>query len=264
MFSWNVNGIRAILRKGALQSFIDKYQPDILCIQETKANQSQVDYKPDNYFSFWNSASRPGYSGTLVFTKKPPLKVFYDFSNEIAKKFKLNTPDKYGIPNKEGRLITLEFDSFWLVNVYVPNSKGDLSRLSLRKNQWDKAFAFYLKKLSSTKPVISCGDMNVAHEEIDLFNAKIHHKDHGFTDDERAGFTNYINSGFIDIFRKMHPSEVSYTWWSALGSSRINNKGWRIDYWLISNCLTDKVIKSKIYTLETGSDHCPISIEINL
>lgn len=256
IYSWNVNGLRAVLRKGALQDFIKKEQPDILCLQETKAKQGQAEVDFPEYEELWNSADRPGYAGTAIFTKIKPISVRNDLPTSK------DLQDQFGDPLTEGRILTAEFEEFFLVNVYTPNSKDGLKRLSLREKLWDPEFLKYLKKLEETKPVVVCGDFNAAHEEIDLARPKTNHHSAGFTDEERRGITNYINAGLIDTFRILHSEEVRYTWWSHWGQARANNVGWRIDYFFISESLRKNLKSAEIYENYMGSDHCPISIEL--
>ena len=249
IISWNVNGIRAVIKKG-FYDFIDEYKPDILCLQETKAHPEQVDIKLNQYpYQFWNSAEKKGYSGTAIFSKKEPLSV----KNNIG-------IDKH---DNEGRVIAVEFEDYFLVTVYTPNSKRELLRLEYRAQEWDVDFLKYLKKLEEEKPVIFCGDLNVAHKEIDLKNPKTNKRNAGFTDEERLGFDNYIESGFIDTFREFEKGEGHYTWWSYMFNSRAKNVGWRIDYFCISQILRPKLAKSYILKDVMGSDHAPVAIEIN-
>jgi exodeoxyribonuclease III len=263
IYSWNVNGIRAVWNKGKFQEFIKEHDPDILCLQETKAQQDQSEVDLPQYQEYWNSADKKGYSGTAIFTKTKPLKIINGFSDEINKYF--DGPDKFGDPIKEGRVITAEYDKFFLVSVYTPNSKGDLGRLQLRHKQWDKAFLAHCKQLESTKPVIFCGDLNVAHTEIDLANPKPNIGKHGFTNEEREGFQNFIDAGFIDTYRHFHPNNTeAYTWWTHWANARTKNLGWRIDYFLVSEAIKDNLVSAEIYPDVMGSDHCPISIEIEL
>ena len=257
IYSWNVNGLRAVLRKGALQDFIKKEQPDILCLQETKAKQGQAEVDFPEYEELWNSAERPGYAGTAIFTKIKPISVRNDLPTNK------NLQDQFGDPLTEGRVLTAEFEKFFLVNVYTPNSKDGLKRLGLREKLWDPEFLKYLKELERTKPVVVCGDFNAAHTEIDLARPKTNHHNAGFTDEERRGITNYINAGLIDTFRTLHPEEVRYTWWSHWGQARANNVGWRIDYFFISESLQKNLKSAEIYEKYVGSDHCPISIELD-
>lgn len=254
--SWNVNGLRAILRKGNFLDFLNAENPDIVCIQETKAKQGQAEVDLPEYEEIWNSAERPGYSGTAIFTKIKPLSISTDFPTLTP------CADQFGNPSTEGRVLTVEFPDFYLVNVYTPNSKRSLERLELRHNTWDKAYLEYLKQLEKTKPVITCGDFNAAHTEIDIARPKENQKNAGFTVEEREGITNYINAGFVDTFRTLHPDTIKYTWWSHLGHARANNIGWRIDYFFISSSLRNKLKSAEIYDQILGSDHCPISIEI--
>ena len=255
IFSWNVNGIRAVLRKGALVSFIDEYQPDILCLQETKAKQGQAEIDLPDYEEIWNSAKKAGYSGTAIFTKIKPISI---------KNCEFKIKDDYGDLDAEGRLQIVEFEKFYLVNVYTPNSKPDLSRLKLRHDEWDKKFLELLKELEKTKPVITCGDFNAAHEEIDIARPDTNHHNAGFTDEEREGISNIIGAGFIDTFRVLHHDSERYTWWSHWGQARANNVGWRIDYFFISADLKADLKSAEIYESVFGSDHCPISIELDL
>ena len=247
IISWNVNGIRSILKKGFLD-FIDKYNPDILCLQETKVGKEEVLIKLDAYQQYWNSAQKIGYSGTCVFTKEQPLGV----ENGIL----------HDLHDKEGRTITLEYQSFYLVNVYVPNSKRDLSRLEYRHKHWDIDFLHYLKNLETKKPVVFCGDLNVAHQEIDLAFPKANVRNHGFTPEERAGFDRILESGFIDTFREFEKGPGHYTWWSPFNKCRERNIGWRIDYFLSSPSLRPLLKKSYILNEVMGSDHCPIVLEV--
>lgn len=256
LFSWNVNGLRAVINKGALAGFIDECHPDILCLQETKAKQGQAEIDLPEYEELWNSAERPGYSGTAIFTKLKPLSVMNVLPTE------LNMSDEFGNPLTEGRVLTAEFENFFLVDVYTPNSKNELERLELREKKWDPEFLKYLKDLEKLKPVVTCGDFNAAHEEIDIARPKTNHRSAGFTDEERQGITNIISAGFIDTFRFLNPDSVRYTWWSHWGHARENNVGWRIDYFFISKSLKDNLKSAEIYENVMGSDHCPISIEL--
>ncbi|MBO7657599.1 exodeoxyribonuclease III [Candidatus Saccharibacteria bacterium] len=255
IFSWNVNGIRAVINKGVLRSFIDEYQPDILCLQETKAKQGQAEVDLPEYEEIWNSADRPGYSGTAIFTKIKPLD---------SNCYKINCKDNYGDLGSEGRVLLAEFEKFYLVNVYTPNSKPDLSRLKLRFESWDPEFLKLLKELEKTKPVITCGDFNAAHNEIDLARPEYNHHNAGFTNEERKGISNILAAGFIDTFRFLHPNSERYTWWSHWGNARANNVGWRIDYFFISDELKPDLKSAEIYENVFGSDHCPISIELEV
>ena len=254
LISWNVNGIRAILKKDFLE-IIKKHNPDILCLQESKAHKDQVDITLPDYHDYWNSAVKKGYSGTIIFSKIPPLSVRYDVEKELL--------DHQGREShKEGRVITLEFEKFFLVNVYTPNTKSDLSRLKFRHEIWDPHFLDYLKKLEKEKPVVFCGDLNVAHEKIDLARPDNNHKSAGFTDEEREGFTNLMDAGFIDSFRHLHPEEKKYSWWSYRTKARERNVGWRIDYICTSKSLKNKIKKAEILKDVMGSDHCPVGITI--
>lgn len=256
IFSWNVNGLRAVIRKGALKDLIEKEAPDILCLQETKAKQGQAEIDLPEYEELWNSAERAGYSGTAIFTKTKPLSVRNNMVTEVS------FADEFGDPATEGRVLTAEFDEFYLVNVYTPNSKNNLERLGLRAKKWDPEFLKYLKALEKEKPVVVCGDFNAAHEEIDIARPKTNHHSAGFTDEERQGISNYVQAGFIDTFRSLHPNSVRYTWWSHWGHARENNVGWRIDYFFVSESLKGKLESAEIYEDIAGSDHCPISIEL--
>ncbi|NTW62035.1 exodeoxyribonuclease III [Candidatus Saccharibacteria bacterium] len=264
LYSWNVNGIRATLSKGDFQRFIQEQKPDVLCLQETKAHRGQVDIDLPDYEEYWNSAERPGYSGTAIFTKQKPLQVINGFADGIAEKFKL-VHDGYGDPTGEGRVISAEFNKLWVVTVYTPNSKRGLERLGLRHKQWDPALIEHLKTLEKTKPVLICGDFNAAHQAIDLANPKQNEKNAGYTPEEREGFDNLIKAGFVDIFRHQHPDQTgAYTWWTWRANARARNIGWRIDYWLCSKSLLNKVTESQIHPEISGSDHCPISIKVEV
>ena len=258
IFSWNVNGLRAVLRKGALQNFIEKYQPDILCLQETKAKQGQAEVDLSEYEEIWNSAERPGYAGTAIFTKVKPIATRNNLPTKITMQ------DEFGDPLNEGRVLTIEFEKFYLVDVYTPNSKNALERLNLREKKWDPEFLKYLKELEKDKPVVVCGDFNAAHEEIDIARPKTNHHSAGFTDEERRGISNIIGAGLIDTFRSLNPDSVRYTWWSHWGHARENNVGWRIDYFFVSKALMPKLKTAEIYENVMGSDHCPISIELEI
>ena len=264
LYSWNVNGIRAVLNKGTFQTFIAEHQPDILCLQETKAKPEQVTLDLPGYHLYWNSADKAGYSGTAIFSKTEPLTVINGFTDDIAAKYGL-ADDSYGDPTKEGRVISAEFDKFWVVTVYTPNSKGDLSRLELRHKQWDPAFLEHVKELEKTKPVLFSGDLNVAHNEIDLSNPKPNVGKHGFTNEEREGFDLFEKAGFVDTLRAEFPETPElYSWWTHWANARARNIGWRIDYWLASESIADKISNSAIHADVMGSDHCPVSIEVNV
>lgn len=318
IYSWNVNGIRAVTRKGDFQKFIAKHQPDILCLQETKAEQHQSEIDLPDYEEYWNSASKKGYSGTAIFTKIKPLAVINGLPQEIAERYGL-VSDAYGDPQSEGRVIAAEFDKFFLVTVYTPNAKDDLSRIPLRFEQWDPAFLAYCKGLESGairldgmqgageqqtepymrygegaaqpatqqtsksnsrvsgsarnqavatnrsgKPVVFCGDLNVAHQPEDLARPKQNEGKKGFTKEEREGFQKFIDSGFIDTFRVFTKDGGHYSWWTHWANARERNVGWRIDYILVSKVLMSKVLKAEIHADVMGSDHCPVSIKLDI
>ncbi len=263
IYSWNVNGIRAVVKKDAFVPFIKSHQPDILCLQETKASQGQAEIDLPNYEEYWNSAEKKGYSGTAIFTKTKPLSILNNLADDIAKKYGL-VADNYGDPVKEGRIITAEFEKFYVVTVYTPNSKGDLSRVGLRHKQWDPAFLEHCKTLEKTKPVIFCGDLNVAHTEDDLANPKPNIGKHGFTNEEREGFQKFLDAGFIDTFRIFTKGNGYYSWWTHWANARARNVGWRIDYFLVSSALKDKIKSAQIHADVMGSDHCPVSIELEI
>lgn len=261
IYSWNVNGIRAVDKKGALAEFINREQPDVICFQETKAHETQLDLEFQDYEKYWNSAKKAGYSGTAIWTKVAPLSVSYGLPDELITKYKLDS-DAYGDPSNEGRVLALEFDDFYLVTVYTPNSKGDLSRLELRHKQWDPAFLEYVTQLESRKPVLFCGDLNVAHTEIDLANPKPNIGKHGFTNEEREGFDNILAAGFVDTFRVFNQEGGNYTWWTHWANARARNVGWRIDYFLASAGLKDQLQAAAIHADVMGSDHCPVSVTL--
>ena len=264
IYSWNVNGIRAVVNKGLLQAFMAEHQPDVLCLNETKAQQGQAVVDLGGYYEYWNSAQKAGYSGTAIFSKVEPLQAQYGFPEAIVEQYDLASDD-YGDPNSEGRMVSVEFEQFWVVSVYTPNSKEDLSRLPLRYDKWDPAFLAYIKELEKAKPVIFCGDLNVAHEDIDLANPKPNRGKHGFTDEERERFGDFITAGFIDTFRTLHPEQTgAYSWWSHFAQARARNVGWRIDYIVISGVLKDKLIEAHIHPLVLGSDHCPVSVTLQV
>ena len=249
LVSWNVNGIRACLNKG-FDDFFKEIDADIFCIQETKCQEGQVDLEYDGYESFWNSAEKKGYSGTAIFTKIKPLAVKYGIGIEEH--------------DKEGRVITLEFDKFYMVDIYTPNSKRELERLDYRQ-VWEDEIRKYLLKLNKTKPVIMCGDLNVAHKEIDLKNPKTNTHNAGFTIEERNKMTELLDAGFIDTFRYLYPDkEDAYSWWSYMRKAREKNVGWRIDYFIVSKEIEDKIKEASIYSEIMGSDHCPVGLEIDL
>jgi exodeoxyribonuclease III len=263
LYSWNVNGIRAVVRKGTFQTFIAEHQPDILCLQETKAEQGQAEVDLAGYHEFWNSAEKKGYSGTAIFSREQPLQVTNGFPDSFAKKFTFADELKRDSWN-EGRVVTAEFGKFYVVTVYTPNAKEDLSRVALRHQHWDPAFLAYMKELEKKKPVIFCGDLNVAHTELDLTNPKPNRGKKGFTDEEREGFQNFVDAGFIDTFRIFTHGNGHYTWWSHFANARARNVGWRIDYVLVSPTLKPHVKTAKIHADVMGSDHCPVSIELDL
>lgn len=262
LYSWNVNGIRAVIKKGDFQTFIATHQPDILCLQETKAKEGQAEIDLPEYQEYWNSADKAGYSGTALFSKTEPLQVLYGFSEEIIHNNSLEA-DQFGDPTREGRVISAEFPDFWVVTVYTPNSKGDLARLALRHKHWDPAFLEHVQSLEKTKPVLFCGDLNVAHQPIDLANPKPNIGKHGFTHEERAGFDNFEAAGFVDTFRAAYPEQTgAYSWWTHWAKARERNVGWRIDYWLASKAIAGRVKNPLIHPDVMGSDHCPVSIEV--
>lgn len=264
MYSWNVNGIRAVLNKGAFQKFITEHQPDVLCLQETKASRDQFEIDLSDYHEYWFSATKKGYSGTAIFSKTKPLQVRNGFPEDIIKKYSV-TGDTYGNPNDEGRVMAAEFEKFWVLTVYTPNSKGDLTRLELRHKHWDPAFLAYAKQLEASKPVLFCGDLNVAHQEIDLANPKPNVGKHGFTNEEREGFQKFLDAGFVDTFRTLYPDKKeAYSWWTHWANARARNVGWRIDYWLASNNLKSAIAEAAIHPDVMGSDHCPVSVTLNI
>jgi len=263
LYSWNVNGIRAVNNKGLFQPFLEQAKPDILCLQEIKAKPEQITVDVDGYDAFWYSAEKPGYSGTALLSKIKPLQVIDGFPQDIIKQFKV-TGDTYGDPNQEGRVIAAEFDKFWVATVYTPNSKDDLSRIPLRYKHWDPAFLAYVKQLEKTKPVVFCGDLNVAHTPDDLANDKANVGKKGFTDEERAGFQAFVDAGFVDTLRLFKQGKGYYTWWSHFAQARERNVGWRIDYFLVSSTLKDKVKAADIHPKIMGSDHCPISVTLDI
>lgn len=261
LISWNVNGIRSVHKKGVFGPFIQKYKPDILCLQETKAERGQSEIDMPQYEEYWNSSSgRKGYAGTAIFTRIKPKSVLLDIPDSIEKKFGLK--DSFGDPNKEGRIVAAEYEKFFVVNVYTPNAKPDLGRLSLRHTKWDPAFLAYMKELEKKKPVIFCGDLNVAHTEDDLAQPKQNEGEHGFTKEEREGIDKIIKAGFVDTFRLFHKGNGHYTWWSHFANARARNVGWRIDYFFVSASLEKKVKAAKILPEVTGSDHCPVVLEL--
>lgn len=249
LISWNVNGIRACLTKG-FKDFFEAVDADVFCIQETKCQEGQVDLEFDGYYSYWNSAERKGYSGTAIFCKNKPLSVVYGIGMEEH--------------DKEGRVITAEFENYYVVTIYTPNSKRGLERLEYRQ-VWEDEVRKYLLNLKHKKPVIMCGDLNVAHKEIDLKNPKTNRGNAGFTDEEREKMTNLLDVGFVDTYRYLYPDkEDAYSWWSYMGRAREKNIGWRIDYFIVSDDIKDKITETMLYPDVLGSDHCPVGLEINL
>lgn len=259
IISWNVNGIRAVIKKGSFQSFMAEHKPDILCLQETKAQQGQAVIDLPGYEEYWNSAIKKGYSGTAIFTKVKPLAVTNGFPEDIIEKYGLKADD-YGDPTTEGRVIAAEFEDYFVVTVYTPNAKDDLSRVPLRHKNWDPAFLAYCKKLEKKKPVVFCGDLNVAHTPDDLARPKENVGLKGFTHEEREGFQKFIDAGFVDTFRIFTQGNGHYTWWSHFANARERNVGWRIDYFLVSAALEEKVKKALILPNVMGSDHCPVEL----
>ncbi|MBQ4048486.1 MAG: exodeoxyribonuclease III [Clostridia bacterium] len=248
LISWNVNGFRACLEKGFADFFVEA-DADFFCIQETKMQPGQADFAPEGYHSYWYSADKKGYSGTAVFTRREPISVAYGLGIDEH--------------DHEGRAITLEYDDFYLLNVYTPNAQRELARLAYRMT-WEDALRAYIRALDAKKPVIYCGDLNVAHEEIDLKNPKTNHKSAGFSDEERGKFSELLASGFTDSFRALYPDKVMYSWWSYMMKAREKNVGWRIDYFVVSDRLFPKVSDSFIQNEIFGSDHCPVGLVIDL
>ncbi len=264
IYSWNVNGIRAVENKGLLRSFLTTYQPDIACFQETKAAEDQVvevfAAAYPQYNQYWYSAEKKGYSGTAIFSKIEPIEAVFGLPEDIALAYELN--DTYGDTTKEGRVLVLEFDAFFLATVYTPNAKDDLSRIPMRQH-WDPAFLAYMQRLEAEKPVIFCGDFNVAAEAIDLARPKENDGKKGFTVEERQGFASMREAGFVDTLRHFQPiTPELYTWWSPWGGARERNVGWRIDYVMISQSITMLLRNAKIHPEVPGSDHCPVSIDV--
>jgi len=261
IYSWNVNGIRAVLKKGDLQRFLEAHDPDILCLQETKAQKEQVEIDLPQYDEYWHSAERKGYSGTAIFTKHAPLEIIEGIPDDIASKYALS--DSYGDTTKEGRVVTLEFEHFYLSTVYTPNAKDDLSRIPMRE-AWDPAYIEFIKQLETEKPVIFCGDLNVAHAPDDLARPKENEGKKGFTNEERSGIDSILKAGYVDSFRHFTKGNGHYTWWSAWGGARDRNVGWRIDYFMVSQALMTAVKHARIHADVMGSDHCPVSIDITI
>ena len=263
IYSWNVNGIRAVANKGLFKPFMTSEKPDIVCLQELKAKPEQIQLDLSKYEQFWYSADKPGYSGTAIISKPKPEQVINGFPQHIIDKFHVRG-DIYGDPNLEGRIVAAAYPDFWVVTVYTPNAKDDLSRLKLRHLHWDPAFLAYCKELEKSKPVIFCGDLNVAHTELDLANPKPNKGKKGFTDEERQGFQAFIDAGFIDTFRLFKEGNGYYTWWSHFSNARARNVGWRIDYFLASKSLRSKIVAADIHPQILGSDHCPISLTLSI
>lgn len=249
LISWNVNGLRANLKKGFMDYFND-IDADMFCMQETKMQQGQAEIDIPQYKEYWNSAEKKGYSGTAIFTKQEPISVSYGIGIEEH--------------DKEGRVITAEYENFYLVTCYTPNSKSELERLEYRQ-VWEDEFRKFLQNLDQVKPVVLCGDLNVAHKEIDLKNPKTNRRSAGFTDEERGKFTELLQAGFVDTFRHLYPDqEGAYTWWSYFGKARERNTGWRIDYFVVSERIKDKIVRAEIHAEIMGSDHCPVLLELDL
>lgn len=249
LISWNVNGLRACMTKG-FQDFFNEIDSDFFCLQEIKLSEGQIEFAPEGYYSYWNYAEKKGYSGTAIFAKKEPVAVTYGIGIDVH--------------DHEGRVITLEYPDFYMITVYTPNSQNELARLDYRM-QWEDDFREYLTTLRKDKPVIVCGDMNVAHNEIDLKNPKTNRKNAGFTDEEREKMSELLQAGFVDTFRYFYPDkEQIYSWWSYRFKAREKNAGWRIDYFLVSEDIKDKLVDAKIHTEIYGSDHCPVELDVNL
>jgi exodeoxyribonuclease III len=263
LYSWNVNGIRAVLRKGSLQSFLREHQPDVLCLQETKAERGQIEVELPGFHEFWNSSVKRGYSGTAIFSREKPKTVINGFPDEFSRRFRFADGLKRDSA-EEGRVITAELRKFFVVTVYTPNAKDDLSRLPLRFKHWDPAFLAYVQQLEKKKPVIFCGDLNVAHTELDLANPRANAGRKGFTDQERKGFQNMIDAGFVDTFRLFKQGNGYYSWWSNFSNARARNVGWRIDYFLASQRLRSAIAQAQIHPEVLGSDHCPVSVTIDV
>lgn len=263
IYSWNVNGIRAVLKKDLFLPFVQTHRPDVLCLQETKAERSQVALELPEYHEHWHSAVKKGYSGTAVFSRNEPLSVVDGFPADFAAEYQF-ADELERDAGSEGRVITAEFDKFHLVTVYTPNAKDDLSRLALRHKQWDPAFLAYCQRLRQKKPVLFCGDLNVAHTELDLANPKPNRGKKGFTDEEREGFQRFVDAGFADTFRLFTQGNGHYTWWSMMTRARERNAGWRIDYFLASPELVPAITSAQIHADVMGSDHCPVSVTLDL
>ncbi len=249
LISWNVNGLRAVMNKG-FKEFFESIDADAICLQETKLQEGQIEFAPEGYYTYWNSAVKKGYSGTVIFTKAKPINVTYGIGIEEH--------------DQEGRVITAEYESFYLVDCYTPNSQRELTRLDYRM-KWEDDFRKYLEELNQKKPVILCGDLNVAHNEIDLKNPKTNRHNAGFTDEERNKMTELLGAGFTDSFRYLYPDKTDiYSWWSYMFHAREKNAGWRIDYFIVSNSIKNKIKDSKILTEIMGSDHCPVELDIEI
>jgi len=261
VYSWNVNGIRAVHKKGLFLPFVKEHQPDILCLQETKAMEGECPLDLPEYEEYWHSAEKKGYSGTAIFTKVEPIEAVFGLPEDIKKQYKLT--DKYGDTTKEGRITTLEFENYFVSSVYTPNAKDDLTRIPVRQ-EWDKAYLEYMKRLESERPVIFCGDLNVAHTELDLARPKENEGKKGFTKEERFAIDEMLKNGFVDTFREFRKDAGQYTWWSQRGGARERNVGWRIDYVMISKDLKPILKKAAIHQDIMGSDHCPVSIELSI
>lgn len=262
IYSWNVNGIRAVIKKGLFTPFVDAHRPDILCLQETKAERGQVAIDLPGYHEVWNSAVKKGYAGTAIFSRAKPLSVVLGFPPEFAGRWEFGD-ELYGNANEEGRVITAEFERFFVVTVYTPNAKDDLSRLALRHRHWDPAFLAWCLELQKTKPVVFCGDLNVAHTELDLANPRPNRGKKGFTDEEREGFQHFVDAGFVDTLRLFRQGNGHYSWWSQRSNAREKNVGWRIDYVLVSPALRPAVVDAAIHAEVMGSDHCPVSVTLD-
>lgn len=263
IYSWNVNGIRAVTRKDAFLPFVKKENPDIICLQETKAEQSQADVVLPEYSTYWNSADKKGYSGTAILSKPRPIGVVNGFPDDFTKRYNfIDTETRDSA--REGRVITAEYDGFFLVTVYTPNAKDDLSRIPLREKHWDPAFLAYIQQLEKKKPVVFCGDLNVAHSPEDLARPKENEGKKGYTKEEREGFQHFLDAGFVDTLRLFKQGPGYYTWWTHWANARARNIGWRIDYVLVSASLKDKVKAAETHPDILGSDHCPVSITLDI
>jgi len=263
--SWNVNGLRSVINKGEFQKFTADQRPDVICLQETKARREQVEIDLPDYEEYWNSAERAGYSGTAILVHRDVLATVVDVTPDLPTDLAAGygmTADSFGDPNTEGRVLTLELPDFFLTTVYTPNSKEDLSRLDLRASQWDPGFGEYMARLKANKPVVFCGDLNVAAQPIDLANPTQNEGKHGYTRQERAGFQAFLDNGFVDSFRSLHPDQVKYSWWSHWARARERNIGWRIDYFLVDERLRGQITAADILDQQVGSDHAPILLDL--